>query len=44
MLELTPAGDELVLRAGVGWSKGRVGTRRVPVRDGSQASYILPRI
>jgi PAS domain S-box-containing protein len=41
VLELTPAGDELVLRAGVGWSKGCVGTRREPVREGSQASYTL---
>lgn len=41
MLELTPAGDELVLRAGVGWFKGCVGTSRVPVCDGFQASYTL---
>jgi len=40
-LELTPGGDELILRAGVGWREGCVGMRRVPARSDTQASYTL---
>jgi PAS domain S-box-containing protein len=41
ILELASAGEELILRAGVGWSEGRVGMRRLPARGDSQASYTL---
>ena len=41
ILELTPSGDEFVLRAGVGWPDGRIGLSRVPARGESQASYTL---
>jgi len=41
VLELSPAGDELVLRAGVGWKEGCLGVSRVPAFGDSQASYTL---
>jgi PAS domain S-box-containing protein len=41
MLELTPTGDELILRAGVGWREGCVGTRKESVGRESQAGYAL---
>ncbi|MDQ3625116.1 MAG: PAS domain S-box protein, partial [Verrucomicrobiota bacterium] len=41
VLELTPAGDELVLCAGVGWREGSVGTQKVPARREFQAGYTL---
>jgi PAS domain S-box-containing protein len=41
MLELTPAGDELILRAGAGWREGCVGMRRETAGCKSQAGYAL---
>ena len=42
ILELLPGGQEMLLRAGVGWGDGGlVGTTRVPVGLGSQAGYTL---
>jgi signal transduction histidine kinase len=43
VLELTPAGDQLVLRAAVGWAEDCVGVSRVPARGDSQAGYTLQR-
>lgn len=42
ILELLPGGQEMLLRAGVGWEEGGlVGTTRVPAGLGSQAGYTL---
>jgi len=42
ILELLPGGQEMLLRAGVGWGgDGLVGTTRVPVGLGSHAGYTL---
>jgi PAS domain S-box-containing protein len=42
ILELLPGGQEMLLRAGVGWGDGgRLGTTRVQAGLGSQACYIL---
>ena len=41
MLELTPTGDKLFLRAGVGWHDGLVGSRTVGAGRESQAGYTL---
>ncbi len=40
VLELV-SDDELLLRAGVGWNEGTVGSTRLSARDGSQAGYTL---
>lgn len=39
VMELTPDGTTLRLRAGVGWREGTVGTVTVPVGTGSPAGY-----
>jgi DNA-binding NarL/FixJ family response regulator/signal transduction histidine kinase/PAS domain-containing protein len=41
VLELLPAGDELLLRAGVGWEEGLVGNATEKTGTGSQAGYTL---
>ncbi len=41
VLELTPDGKELLLRAGVGWPEGTVGRARVSAGANSQAGYAL---
>jgi DNA-binding NarL/FixJ family response regulator/signal transduction histidine kinase/PAS domain-containing protein len=41
VLELLPAGDELLLRAGVGWEEGLVGQATEKTGTGSQAGYTL---
>jgi signal transduction histidine kinase len=41
VLELLPDGDALLLRAGVGWRQGLVGTATVGARIDSQAGYTL---
>jgi two-component sensor histidine kinase len=41
ILELMPGGDALLLRAGVGWKPGLVGTATVGTELGSQAGYTL---
>lgn len=41
VLELLPGGNELLLRAGVGWHDGLVGTARVDAGRESQAGYTL---
>lgn len=41
VLEVTPDGDELLLRAGVGWRNGRVGRATVGTNLQSQAGYTL---
>lgn len=41
VLELLPAGDLLLLRAGVGWRDGLVGHAQVPAGVDSQAGYTL---
>ena len=41
MLELTPTGDKLTLRAGVGWHDGLVGSRTIGAGRESQAGYTL---
>ncbi len=43
VLELLPAGDELRLRAGVGWRPGSVGTATVGAGRDSQGGYTLLR-
>lgn len=43
VLELLPGGEELLLRAGVGWREGEVGSATVPTGPGSQAGYTLAR-
>ncbi len=41
VLELLPDGQELLLRAGVGWREGLVGRATVPAGAGSQAGFTL---
>ncbi|MEA3209307.1 MAG: hypothetical protein QOE70_2364 [Chthoniobacter sp.] len=41
VLEVTEAGDELLLRAGVGWREGSVGIKTVPAARESLAGYTL---
>ncbi|MFW5920611.1 MAG: ATP-binding protein, partial [Polyangiales bacterium] len=41
ILELQPGGDKLLLRAGVGWRKGLVGSAFVGAGSDSQAGYTL---
>jgi signal transduction histidine kinase len=41
LLELTPSGGELLLRAGAGWRDGWIGMRTVGPGCGSQAGYTL---
>lgn len=41
LLTLRPDGETLLLKAGVGWHEGLVGTAIVPVESGSQAGYTL---
>lgn len=41
ILELRPANDELLLRNGVGWHDGIVGTATVETEQNSQAGYTL---
>jgi PAS domain S-box-containing protein len=41
ILELLPDGDELLLRAGVGWREGLVGQVTLNVKPASQMSYSL---
>jgi PAS domain S-box-containing protein len=41
VLELQPEGDAFLLRAGVGWKDGAVGSATVPVGLESQAGYTL---
>ncbi len=41
VLEFLPGGEELLLRAGVGWKKGLVGKATVDTGDNSQAGYTL---
>jgi len=43
VLELPPAGDGLLLRAGVGWRDGCVGGATVSAGPGSLAGYVLRR-
>jgi signal transduction histidine kinase/ActR/RegA family two-component response regulator len=41
VLELLPGGEEVLLRAGVGWKPGLVGTARVSTGMDTQAGYTL---
>lgn len=41
LLELAPGGTELLLRAGVGWREGLVGTAHMSTERDSQAGYAL---
>lgn len=41
LLELQPGGDDLLLRAGIGWRPGLVGKARVPANIDSLAGYTL---
>src|SRR5207247_7569500 len=41
VLELLPSGEELFLRAGVGWKEGLVGRHTVPTDIGTPAGLIL---
>jgi PAS domain S-box-containing protein len=41
VLELLPDGESLLLRAGVGWKEGQVGSQRIPAGLNSQAGYTL---
>ncbi len=41
ILELLPDGDRLLLRAGVGWHSGLVGTATVNAAENSQAGYTI---
>ena len=41
LLQLTPSGDELILRAGVGWREGCVGSLKMPEGRESQAGFTL---
>jgi len=41
VLELQPGEEDLLLKAGVGWRRGLVGTERVPADMGSQAGFTL---
>ncbi|HEX5850435.1 MAG TPA: LuxR C-terminal-related transcriptional regulator [Rubrobacter sp.] len=40
-LELLPSGDEMLLRAGIGWEEGLVGNATEKTGTGSQAGYTL---
>ena len=40
VLEVLPGGEELLLRAGVGWKEGVVGRARVPIQ-GTQPGYVI---
>ena len=41
VVELLPGGQELLMRAGVGWKEGLVGEARESVGEGSEAGYTL---
>jgi signal transduction histidine kinase len=41
VLELEPEGQTLLVRAGIGWSRGQVGRARLDARLGSPAGYAL---
>lgn len=41
VLELLPAGDQLLARAGMGWESGLMGSKTVEAGPGSQAGYAL---
>jgi DNA-binding NarL/FixJ family response regulator len=41
VVELLPGGEELLLRAGVGWREGLVGVARESAGEGSEAGYSL---
>jgi GAF domain-containing protein len=41
ILQILPDGDELVLRAGVGWNAGPAGPHRVPATVGSAYGFVL---
>ncbi len=41
VLELQPGGDALLLRSGIGWEAGLVGTATVPSDAGSQGGYTM---
>src|SRR5690606_37241274 len=41
ILEILPGGSELLMRAGVGWKAGLVGSLRIPGGVDSQAGYAL---
>jgi len=41
VLELQPDNESLLLRAGLGWKDGRVGTNLIRVCERSQAGYVL---
>ncbi len=41
LLELLPGHDAMVLRAGIGWREGLVGTREVSAGKGSQSGYTI---
>jgi PAS domain S-box-containing protein len=41
ILQLLPEGDELVLRAGVGWKEGLMGLHRVPATVGAEGGLVL---
>jgi hypothetical protein len=41
VFELLPDGERLLLRAGVGWREGCVGTATISARTGSQGGYTL---
>ncbi|HTN69610.1 MAG TPA: ATP-binding protein [Methylomirabilota bacterium] len=41
VLELLPGGNELLLRAGVGWEDGRVGRTKIAATGASQESYAI---
>jgi PAS domain S-box-containing protein len=41
LLELMPGGETLLMRAGMGWKQGYVGTATVPADPDSQAGYTL---
>ena len=41
ILELLPEGNELLLRSGIGWHTGLLGTLRTSATENSQGSYII---
>jgi two-component system CheB/CheR fusion protein len=41
ILELSPDGENLLLKAGVGWREGLVGVAKIGTEKGSQAGYAL---
>jgi GAF domain-containing protein len=41
IVEVLPSGEELLIRAGVGWEEGTVGNTKVSTGFGSQAGYVL---